>query len=246
MRHLTSARSETRHATSWTQGTSPASPTVGETVETLGTTRDTGLAGAEAARRLAAQGPNEVPEKRSHPVLRLARKFWGVSAWMIELIAVLSLVLHKDADFGIALGLLLANALLGFFQEQRASAAVKALRSKLQVTARVLRGRELASCAGARARHRRRRARARWRLRPRRRAALRRRRCTSTSRRSPANRTTSTRAPTGRSTPDRPCATERRRAWSWPPARARTSVAPPSSSKARTRSSTSRRSPRGW
>jgi H+-transporting ATPase len=39
------------------------------------------------------------------------------------------------------LGRALANAILGFFQEQRASAAVKTLRSKLQVSARVLRDR---------------------------------------------------------------------------------------------------------
>src|SRR5208337_217563 len=83
--------------------------------------------------------PNEVPEKRSHPVFRLAKKFWGLSAWMIELIAVLSFFLHKRADMWVALSLLIANAILGFFQEQRASAAVKALRSKLQVSARVLR-----------------------------------------------------------------------------------------------------------
>ena len=39
----------------------------------------------------------------------------------------------------VALSLLVANAILSFFQEQRASTAVKALRSKLQVKARVLR-----------------------------------------------------------------------------------------------------------
>ncbi len=53
----------------------------------------------------------------------------------------LSFFLHKYADVWVALSLLVANAILSFFQEQRASAAVKALRSKLQVTARVLRDR---------------------------------------------------------------------------------------------------------
>ena len=69
------------------------------------------------------------------------RSSGALSAWMIELIAVLSFVLHKRADMWVALSLLVANAILSFFQEQRASAAVKALRSKLQVTARVLRDR---------------------------------------------------------------------------------------------------------
>jgi plasma-membrane proton-efflux P-type ATPase len=113
--------------------------TAEETLKTLGSSGTAGLAKAEADARLAKEGPNEVPEKRSHPILRLARKFWGISAWMIELIAVLSFFLHKRADTWIALGLLVANALLSFFQEQRASVAVAALRKKLQVTARVLR-----------------------------------------------------------------------------------------------------------
>ena len=101
--------------------------------------RNEGLVTAEASTRLAKDGPNEVPEKRSHPVLRFAKKFWGISAWLIELIAVLSFFLHKRADMWIAVGLLVVNAILSFFQEQRASAAVKALRRKLQVSARVLR-----------------------------------------------------------------------------------------------------------
>ncbi len=98
-----------------------------------------GLTGREASARLEREGPNEVPEAPSHPLLRLLGKFWGLSAWMLELIAGLSLVLHKLADFWIALALLVVNALLSFFQEQRASAAVAALRQRLQVTARVLR-----------------------------------------------------------------------------------------------------------
>jgi H+-transporting ATPase len=119
----------------------PVAPakTAAEALKTLGSNRGVGLAKVDAAARLVKQGPNEVPEQRSHPVLRLAKKFWGLSAWMIELIAVLSFFLHKRADTWVALSLLVANAVLGFFQEQRASAAVKALRSKLRVSARVLR-----------------------------------------------------------------------------------------------------------
>ncbi len=98
-----------------------------------------GLTAAEVRTRFARDGPNDIPEQRAHPFFRFAGKFWGLSAWMIELIALLSLVLHKWADFWVALALLLVNAILGFLQEQRASAAVSQLRSRLQVTARVLR-----------------------------------------------------------------------------------------------------------
>ncbi|MDA8255247.1 MAG: plasma-membrane proton-efflux P-type ATPase [Betaproteobacteria bacterium] len=114
-------------------------PKAAETPRTLGSNRETGLTSAEAKSRLDRQGANEVPEKKHHPLLRFLRKFWGLSAWMIELIALLSFILHKQADLLVALSLLLVNAILSFLQEQRASAAVAALRRQLNVTARVLR-----------------------------------------------------------------------------------------------------------
>lgn len=98
-----------------------------------------GLSSEEAARRLSTDGPNEVPEERRHPLARLASKFWGVSAWMIELIVVLSFVLGKMADAWIAVGLLVVNAAVSFFEEEHAYATVKSLRSRLQVTVRALR-----------------------------------------------------------------------------------------------------------
>ena len=98
-----------------------------------------GLSTTDATALLASNGPNEVPRPRAHPLLRFAAKFWGLSAWMIELIAALSLVLHKLADFWLAAALLVVNALIGFAQEQRAGKAVTALRSRLAVVARVLR-----------------------------------------------------------------------------------------------------------
>ena len=45
---------------------------------------------------------------------------------LLELIVLLSLVLHKWADLWIALALLVVNTLLGFLQESRASSAVSA------------------------------------------------------------------------------------------------------------------------
>jgi len=112
---------------------------VTETISALGSNRELGLTSAEAKRRLDRDGANEVPPKTHHPLLAFARKFWGLSAWMIELIVILSWALGKYTDFAVALALLVVNAVLSFMQEQRASAAVELLRSRLQVTARVLR-----------------------------------------------------------------------------------------------------------
>jgi plasma-membrane proton-efflux P-type ATPase len=105
----------------------------------LGVDLASGLSSAEAASRLARHGRNEVPEEASHALVTFLKKFWGPSAWMIELVALVSGLLHRFADVALALGLLVANAILSFAQEQRASAAVDALRSRLRVSARVRR-----------------------------------------------------------------------------------------------------------
>ena len=114
-------------------------PTGTAKLESLGSSATNGLSIAEAKVRLLRDGANDVPEQEQHLLLQFARKFWGLSAWMLELIAILSFALGKRADFWIAVALLVVNAVLSFVQEQRASAAVTALRSRLRVTARVLR-----------------------------------------------------------------------------------------------------------
>jgi P-type E1-E2 ATPase len=108
-------------------------------VNPAGNSGAAGLSSAQARERLEAEGANEVAEPPRHPLRELARKFWGLSAWMIELIAALSLLLHKYVDLAVALGLLVVNAILAFLQESRASAAVAALRKRLQVSSRVRR-----------------------------------------------------------------------------------------------------------
>ena len=67
------------------------------------------------------------------------KKFWGVTAWMLEIIILLSWYMQNYADVYIVLGLLVFNAILSFEEEQRASGAVEALKEKLHVNARVLR-----------------------------------------------------------------------------------------------------------
>jgi H+-transporting ATPase len=99
----------------------------------------TGLtrAAVEAARQ--ASGYNEVAEHREHALRAFLGKFWGMSAWMLEFIIVLSAVLRKIPDLIIVSSLLVVNALVSFLQERRAAGVVEALRRRLQVSARVLR-----------------------------------------------------------------------------------------------------------
>lgn len=127
---------ENTENTAETNGTTAL--TAEELLHKLGSDRTRGLSAAEARARLS-EGANEVPEKRDRPLAKFLGKFWGLSAWMIELIAILSLILHKYPDLIVALGLLLVNAILSFLQERRATTAVDSLRRRLQVTSRVLR-----------------------------------------------------------------------------------------------------------
>ncbi len=98
-----------------------------------------GLKSVEVESRLKQYGYNEVPEKKTNPLVRFARKFWGLTAWMLEVIIVLSWILQRYADLYIVTGLLFFNSVLGFAEEQKASSAVEVLKEKLQVYARVLR-----------------------------------------------------------------------------------------------------------
>jgi len=60
-----------------------------EVEKRLGSSPD-GLTGAEAKRRLAQYGPNEIEEKKVNPLLKFLTYFWGPIPWMIEAAVVLS------------------------------------------------------------------------------------------------------------------------------------------------------------
>ncbi|MCB9038914.1 MAG: plasma-membrane proton-efflux P-type ATPase [Lewinellaceae bacterium] len=98
-----------------------------------------GLSQAEAAKRLAQYGPNEIEEKKTNPFLKFLSYFWGPIPWMIEAAVILSAVDRHWPDFGIILALLLANAIVGFWEERQAGNAIAALKAKLAVKARVKR-----------------------------------------------------------------------------------------------------------
>jgi H+-transporting ATPase len=109
-----------------------------ELQEKLGTSPD-GLSQAEARKRLARYGPNEIEEKKTNLLLKFLTYFWGPIPWMIEAAVILSAVARHWPDFGIILLLLLANAGVGFFEEHEAGNAIAALKAKLAVKARVKR-----------------------------------------------------------------------------------------------------------
>ncbi len=98
-----------------------------------------GLTQAEAEKRLTQYGPNEIEEKKSNMFLKFLTYFWGPIPWMIEGAVVLSGVVRHWPDFFIILLLLVANAVVGFWEEREAGNAIAALKAKLAIKARVKR-----------------------------------------------------------------------------------------------------------
>ncbi|HJX35523.1 MAG TPA: HAD-IC family P-type ATPase, partial [Dehalococcoidales bacterium] len=98
-----------------------------------------GLSQVEAQKRLTQYGPNEIEEKKINPFLKFLTYFWGPIPWMIEGAVILSGVVRHWPDFFIILLLLVANGVVGFWEEREAGNAIAALKAKLAVNARVKR-----------------------------------------------------------------------------------------------------------
>jgi H+-transporting ATPase len=98
-----------------------------------------GLTQAEAQKRLTQYGPNELEEKKTNPILKFLSYFWGPIPWMIEVAVILSGVVQHWPDFFIILLLLVANGMVGFWEEHTAGNAIEALKAQLAIKARVKR-----------------------------------------------------------------------------------------------------------
>ncbi len=99
----------------------------------------TGLSSTEAQQRLQQLGPNEITEEKVSPLIKFLGYFWGPIPLMIEAAVVMSAILQHWSDFGIILMLLMLNAIVGFWQENKADNAIELLKQRLAPTARLLR-----------------------------------------------------------------------------------------------------------
>ena len=111
---------------------------IDDLLKKLDTSKD-GLTSSEVEKRRSDYGFNELPEKRVHPFLKFLGYFWGPIPWMIEIAAVLSALIKHWEDLIIISILLLVNAIVGFWQENKADNAIEMLKKKLALKARVLR-----------------------------------------------------------------------------------------------------------
>ena len=99
-----------------------------------------GLTSAEAARRLATDGPNQLPRPpRVHPVLLLARQMVHFFAVMLWVAAVLAWLARMPALAAAIAVVVVLNGTFAFAQEYRADRAAERLRDLLPVRATVRR-----------------------------------------------------------------------------------------------------------
>lgn len=100
---------------------------------------DAGISDDEAKQLLEKCGYNELPVHAINPILKFLTYFWGPIPWMIEVAVVLSAAVGHWIDFGIILTLLVANAIVGFWEEFQAGNAISALKATLALQAKVKR-----------------------------------------------------------------------------------------------------------
>ena len=111
---------------------------VPELMKKLGSSAD-GLTQAEAQKRQAQYGPNQITEKKTNEFLKFLTYFWGPIPWMIEAAVILSALVQHWLDFFIILLLLCSNAVVGFWEEHQAGNAIAALKARLAINAKVKR-----------------------------------------------------------------------------------------------------------
>ncbi|KAI9223150.1 H(+)-ATPase [Blastocladiella britannica] len=102
-----------------------------------------GLTEAEIAARHESWGFNELAEVKQSKLLKFLGYFLGPISYLIEIAAILSAVLLHWIDFGLLVGLLVVNAVIGYSEEAKAENALESLKKNLASNARVFRDRNL-------------------------------------------------------------------------------------------------------
>jgi len=109
-------------------------------VRELGSDVDRGLTAAAAAARLAKDGQNIITAKKGRAWwVRLLLQFHAPLVYILIVAGAVTLLLAEYVDTAVILGVVLANAVIGFVQESRAVAAIDALSRSMRVQATVLR-----------------------------------------------------------------------------------------------------------
>ncbi len=115
------------------------SKTPEETLKELNVS-EAGLSQAEAQKRLAEHGPNELQkEKRSSPVKLFLKQFTDILIIILLFATAFSIAIEQMTDAVVIIAIVFVTAILGFVEEFRSEKAVEALKKTTAPTAMVLR-----------------------------------------------------------------------------------------------------------
>jgi len=126
-------KSTTVLSTSW-------AVTVEETIKQLQVVREDGLDRREVQRRLRKHGPNRLRETEKKSIIQIfINQFKNLIVILLGVAAVLSFVFNESVN-GIAIsGVIVVNALIGFFMELKAIRSMEALQQMERVSTKVRR-----------------------------------------------------------------------------------------------------------
>lgn len=114
--------------------------TVEEALDATGSSRELGLTGAEAVRRLASDGPNLLPEKAGISAWKLfLGQFNSLVIWVLIAAGIVSGAMGEIVDATAILTIVVLNGIIGFFQEYNAEQSIAALRKMTAPSAKVRR-----------------------------------------------------------------------------------------------------------
>ena len=122
-------------------GSAPHAMAAPAVVSQVGTDADRGLSEVDAAARLVAQGPNELPPPRRRGALvRLVLQLHHPLIYVLLASAAVTGALGEVVDSCVILGVVVVNAVVGFLQEGRAEHALDALVAVVRTEATAIRG----------------------------------------------------------------------------------------------------------
>src|SRR5450759_1572603 len=114
--------------------------TIDEVAQRLETSPESGLSSADAAKRLAHFGANELKEKRARsPWRMLLDQFTDFMIIVLIVAAIISGFVGDVEDTVVIIVIVILNAVIGFVQEYRAERAMAALKQMAAASARIQR-----------------------------------------------------------------------------------------------------------
>ncbi len=114
-----------------------------EVLDVLASNPETGLAPVEAAKRTETYGLNVITAKKTKgPLLRFLLQFNQPLVYILLAAAAITFFLKEFVDSGVIFGVVIVNAVIGFFQESKAVKAIEALAKTMTTEATVLRSGE--------------------------------------------------------------------------------------------------------